>query len=251
MRRISIINQKGGVGKTTSTVNIGHALSLLGHRVLVLDMDPQGHLATSLGLEHRDAAGVDAVLLDNATLAQVAIEMRDGLTLVPAGPRLAEFEFVANGGAKRGWLLNQALDEYGKDLDFVLLDCPPSSGLLVMNALLASQEVLVPVSGDYLSLDGLSRFMGIQDHISRTLKRNTREWIAVTRFNERRRLSRRVHMTLLEYFPGKVLATPVRETAALAESPSAGKTIFDYQSKSRGAEDYRALAQDLVNGRTL
>jgi chromosome partitioning protein len=120
-----------------------------------------------------------------------------------------------------------------------------------MNVLMAAEEVLVPVSSDVLALHGVARFMQILRHIDESLDRKTRVWIAVTRFNERRRLARDVRDKLLEYFPGQVLATSVRESVALAESPGTGKTIFEYQKNGNGAEDYRALADDLSNERTL
>ena len=132
----------------------------------------------------------------------------------------------------------------------VLVDCPPSAGMLGMNALFACTEVIVPVSGDFLALQGLSRMVDIIDAIDEALKRKTQRWLVVTRFHERRRLANEVRETVLKHFSGQVLRTPVRESVALAESPGFGKTIFEYQDKGRGAEDYRALAQDFICGRT-
>jgi chromosome partitioning protein len=171
--------------------------------------------------------------------------------LAPAGQRLAEYEYVSEGGAQRGWRLSQALKEGGNGQDFVLIDAPPSAGLLSMNVLMAVEEVLIPVSSDILALHGVARFMRILRHIDESLDRKTRIWIAITRFNERRRLARDVRDKLLEYFPGQVLATPVRESVALAESPGTGKTIFEHQKNGKGAEDYRALADDLLSERTM
>lgn len=253
MRTIAIVNQKGGVGKTTTALNLAHALALSGQRVLALDMDPQGQLSLGLGHHVNGHAGLDRVLLDGTPLAQASVEVRPNLALVPAGLRLAELEYLSEGGAQRGMRLQQALapQRHAAGYDYVLVDAPPSTGLLAMNVLMAVEEVLVPVSGDYLGLHGLARFVQVLRYMDETLGRRTLLWVALTRFNERRRLAREVRDKLSEYFPGALLATAVRESAALAESPGFGKTIFEYRPRDRGADDYRALASDLMNRRTL
>lgn len=245
------MNQKGGVGKTTTALNLAHALALSGARVMALDMDPQGHLGKGFGLNGEAEQGLDEVLLDGTPFEEAVIETRERLRLAPAGERLAEVEMVAQGGASRGFRLHQALDGKTGDVDFVFIDCPPSAGLLSMNALFAVEEVVVPVSSDYLALHGVSRFMMILQHIEQALNRKMKVWIALTRYQERRRLARDVRTTLTEYFPGRVLATPVRESAALAECPGHGKTIFEYQRGGNGAADYRQLADDLATARTV
>lgn len=250
MRLIAVMNQKGGVGKTTSTLNVAHALSMAGKRVLVLDMDPQAQLSAGFGVMDADKAGLDRVLLEGAGLSEVAFEVRERLVLVPAGPRLAEFEYASDGGPDRGFFLQRAL-AHDNGYDFALIDSPPSAGLLTMNAFLAANEVLIPVSGDYFALHGVSRFMQIMDHIDGSLDRDTRVWLTLTRFNERKRLARDVRDKLVEYFPKKLLITPVRECVTLAESPSFGQTIFEYAQGSNGAKDYQGLADDLVNERTM
>jgi chromosome partitioning protein len=249
MRRIAVINHKGGVGKTTTTLNLAHALALAGRKVLALDMDPQGQLGAGLGV-HDAQAGLDAVLLDGEPLEKTLVGARERLLLAPAGGRLAEYEFV-EGGAERGTRLKEAIEQAPNGHDVALIDAPPSTGLLAMNALLAVDEVLVPVCGDYLSLHALGRFMRVLEHIDDALGRKTRTWIALTRFHARRRLAGEVRAKLVEYFPGRVLVTAVRESAPLAESPGSGKTIFEYRAGSHGAQDYTALAQDLLDGRTL
>lgn len=250
MRMIAVMNQKGGVGKTTTTLNLAHALAKSGRRVIALDLDPQAHLTASFGIDNDACAGVDSLILDGAALDDVKQEVRDGLDLVPAGPRLGEVEQMRDGGSQRGWLLKKALAD-SVDEDVVLIDCPPSAGLLAMNALLATDEILIPVSGDYLALHGLSRLMGILQHIEVSLNRVSRKWVVLTRFQERRRLAREVKDKLLEHFPQQVLATPIRENVSLAESPSFGQTIFEYQARSAGALDYRQLAGDLMAGRVM
>lgn len=247
---IAVMNQKGGVGKTTTTLNLAHALAMSGKRVTVIDMDPQAHLTASFGAESKRQPGIDQVLMDGASISEVSLAVRENLDLVPAGERLAEFEQHTEGGARRGMFLHDALQKV-RNRDFVLFDCPPSAGLLTMNALLACKEMLIPVSGDYLALHGLSRLLEILKHVETRLKHKTRKWLVVTRFHGRRRLANEVREKLLAYFPGQVLATPIRESVALAESVSFGQTIFEYQNKGHGSEDYRALADDLLAGRTF
>ena len=251
MRLIAVMNQKGGVGKSTTTLNLAHALSLTGKSVTIIDMDPQGHLGAGFGLDNNAQPGIDAVLLDHANITQNCYNVREHLDLVPAGPRLAEFDMATEGGSERGWYLYRAISQGLADRDIVLIDCPPSTGMLSMNALMAAHEVLVPVCGDYFSLHSLSRFIKILEHIDNTLQRHTKVWIALTRYQARRRLAQDVRDKLLEYFPDSVLPTAIRECVALAESPSFGKSIFEYRASSHGATDYRSLAQEVADMRTL
>ncbi|RDH84279.1 MAG: hypothetical protein DIZ77_04700 [endosymbiont of Seepiophila jonesi] len=160
MRRIAVINQKGGVGKTTITTNLGHALALLGHRVTVIDLDPQGQLAASFGIFRPPSKGIDQVLLEGLDIESVRVSARDLVTLIPAGNRLHKVEELHEGGATRARLLQTALQEKLQDQAFVLYDCPPSSGMLVANAVFAADEVLIPVSGEWhlLKLLGMSIF---------------------------------------------------------------------------------------------
>lgn len=250
MRCIAVMNQKGGVGKTTTTVNLAHAMAMAGSRVLGIDLDPQAHLTMSFGAEHAGQPGSDEILMDEADARDYLVNVRERLDIVPAGPRLGEFETASEGGSERGWHLSNALKTVRRRYDIVLIDCPPSAGMLGMNALFACGEVIVPVSGDFLALQGLSRMTNIVEHIDKALKRKTKRWLVVTRFHERRRLANEVRDTVLKHFSGFVLPTPVRESVALAESPGFGKTIFEYQGNGRGAEDYRSLADDFISGRT-
>lgn len=248
---IAVINQKGGVGKTTTTLNLSHALAQLDKKVLVIDLDPQAHLSAGYGILRREQKGIADVLLGDVELKDVITEVRENVAIIPAGTRLGELEHITEGGAKRGFLLKDALKGKVKSYDFVLVDCPPSSGILGMNALLASEEVLVPVSGDFFALQGLSRLMSIFQHIEQTLKRKTKKWVVLTRFHERRKLAREVKGKILSYFPDCVFQTAIRETVALAESPGFGQTIFEYQPKSNGANDYLELAADVLDSRVL
>jgi len=244
------MNQKGGVGKTTTTINLGHALALAGNTVTLIDMDPQGQVATGFGLSN-EQGGMDEVLLTGERLDAMVIEARDNLDIVPAGSNLSDFEHVTTGGSSRGQKLKHAIDNSALvDQDFVLIDCPPSSGLLGVNAMFAADELIVPVSGDYLSLQGLSRMMQILKRAESLIGREINLWLVTTRMQMRRRLTQEVRKRVLKYFPGRVFNTVIRENVSLAESPSFGKTIFDYKKNSAGAEDYQSLAQDLLSGRT-
>ena len=248
---IAIINQKGGVGKTTTTLNLSHALAHLDKSVLVIDLDPQAHLTAGYGALRNEQEGIADVLLGDAELLDVVQDVRENVSIVPAGTRLGELEHLTEGGAQRGFLLKEALKGNVDDYDYVLVDCPPSSGILGMNALLASEEVLVPVSGDFFALQGLSRLMSIFQHIESTLKRKTKKWVVLTRFHERRKLAKEVKGKILSYFPDCVFQTAIRETVALAESPGFGKTIFEYQPKCNGANDYMELAADVIDSRVI
>lgn len=248
---IAVINQKGGVGKTTTTLNLSHALAQHDKKVLVIDLDPQAHLTAGYGVLRKEQEGIADVLLGEAELNDVITDVRENVSIVPAGSRLGELEHLTEGGAKRGFLLKEALKNNIDSYDFVLVDCPPSSGILGMNALLAAEEVLVPVSGDFFALQGLSRLMSIFQHIEETLKRKTKKWVVLTRFHERRKLAREVKEKILSYFPDSVLQTAIRETVALAESPGFGQTIFEYKPKCNGANDYRELAADVIESRVL
>lgn len=250
-RIIAIMNQQGGVGKTTTVVNLGHALALAGKKVTLLDMDPQGQVAISLGLK-KGPSGLDRILLEGDKLDDYLIAARDNLNIVCAGNNLADFEHLATGGSARGYALKRAITASTTLMtdDFVLIDCPPSSGLLGINAMFAADELVIPISGDYLSLQSLSRMMQILKRSEAVLGHSIRLWIVLTRMQLRRRLTEGVRLKILNYFPGRVLNTAIRENVALAECPSVGKTVFEHQAKSAGAEDYQTLAQDLLSGRT-
>jgi len=248
---LAVINQKGGVGKTTTTLNLAHAIAQSKQKVLCIDLDPQAHLTAGFGLLRRPQHGIAEMLLDEMSFNDVVVPARENLDLIPAGDRLGELEHMSQGGAKRGWLLRDAISNHIDDYDYVFVDCPPSSGILGMNALLASREVLIPVSGDFFALQGLSRLMSIFQHIESVLKTQTEKWVVLTRYQERRRLARDVRDKIVSYFPKHVYRTPIRETVGLAESPGFGQTIFEYQNKSNGAADYMELAKDMMRGKVM
>ncbi len=248
MRTFAVLNQKGGVGKTTTAINLAHAMALRGHKVTAIDMDPQNHLTAGFGEETHPQSGIDEVLLGESSFAEMKLEARENLMLMPAGTRLSEVEQSVR-GVTGGHLLATEVKKLRQD--FVFIDCPPSSGILSMNAILAAKEIIIPVSSDYLALHGMSRLMGILKHVEGRLNHKMKVWVILTRFHSRRRLANEVRDKLTSYFKDAVLVTSIREAVALAESPSYGQTIFEYKKRSNGAIDYGNLAEDLLNGRTL
>lgn len=250
-RVVAIINQKGGVGKTTTSTNLTHALAKSGKKVTVIDLDPQGHLAVSFGVVNPNRAGLDEVMLGDADIAKNLIPVRENLQLIVAGPRLHEIEQLSEGGAQRGDLLRKALHENLNDQDFVFIDCPPSSGVLVANALFAADEVLIPMAGDFLALQGLSHMMGTIKRFEQVLKKKYKLSLVMSRYASTRKISKQVLEKMLNYFPNQVLSTVIRETALLAECPSFGKTILEYRPGSRSARDFRSLANDFLEGKVM
>ena len=246
---IAVINQKGGVGKTTTTINLAHALALSGQRVLALDLDPQGHLSVGLGLTERGTPGMDEVLLNGENIKDFIIGSRDNLDLIPSGPGLANVEHLTEGGTERGLRLKKALKSVAKNYDSIIFDCPPSAGMLGINALFAAGDIIIPVSSDYLALQSLSSFMATLQFAEKTCKRTMRKHVLMTRFHTQRRLAREVRDTLQMHFPQQLMKTSIRENVALAESPSYGETIFEYSGVSNGADDYRKMAAELTSER--
>jgi len=251
MKAVAVLNQKGGVGKTTLTANLGHALALAGKRVVVVDLDPQGHLSASLGIFKPPRHGLGDVLNGDVSMQAVKIDTRESMQLIPAGMSLREIEEFGGNARERMQLLQNALPQLAAETDYVLIDCPPSSGLLAANAILAVDEIMIPVSGDYLSLNGLAHLMITLKRFDGLRKKPLKKKIVLSRFVARRRLSQEVLEKLLQHFPGLIFQTAIREALALAECPGVGRTIFEYREFSSSAEDFRLLAQDFIEGNTL
>lgn len=250
-RTLAILNHKGGVGKTTTCFNLASAYADQGFSILAVDLDPQSHLSVSLGIKREDLTGLDDIFLEQSTAASHVIPIRENLDLLPAGYRLGEVERLAGQGRQQALVLRDAIEPIQCNYDMILIDCPPTSGLLNLNALFAVDEVIIPVPGDYLSLHGLSQLLRTLKSAERFMHKQLQLWIAITRFTTRRRLSSQVREKLMKYFPSQLLATVVRENAQVAESPGFGKSIFDYSRRSNGAKDYLSLADDILYKRVV
>jgi len=250
VRSLAVINQQGGVGKTATAVNLGHALARQGQRVLLADLDPQGRLAASLGIFRPPRHGMDRVLLDGAPFTEHRIATRELLSLVPAGGTLEEVE-RPGGGMERARCLRRALELETPDVDWLIFDCPPAANLLVANAMLAVDQVLIPVTGDPLSLTGLARLLLTLKGFDGLRPRALDKSLFLSRFLPRRRLARAVRSRLLTHFPQQLLATAVREAAVVAECSDAGRTIFEYRPRSKSAGEFQSLARDFTERRLL
>lgn len=251
MTVLAIINQKGGVGKTATAINFSHALALSGQKVLLIDLDPQAHLSAAFNFAQTQQKGLDEVLLNEKTLDPLILSVRNNMDLVPAGSALGQVELIAQSNSEWGFRLKHALSETKQHYDQVILDCPPASGMLVMNALLASDSVLVPVVADYFGMRGLSYLLSTLRKVEKASGVERKLWIALTRFHTRRKLSAEVKEKLKHYFPGRILATAVRENVSIAEAPSFCKSIHEYRKNSHGAQDYQSLAMDYLKKRVL
>ena len=248
-RKIAVINQKGGVGKTTTTANLGYMLAQKGYKVTLIDLDPQGSLTISLGVDWQEYLGIEDLLLHDDILGNVIVDVRKNLRLIPCGNNLGQAEQIDKSSSSIiARKLKQVINQL--DGDYVLIDCPPSSGFLIVCALYSIDEVLIPISSDYLTLHGLSHLLGTLKGFEERLKHEIKKWFVITRFHPRRRLSQDVKEKLISYFPDQVLKTSIRESTPVAESPSFGLTVEEHQKGCNGAIDYRDLAEDFCIGRT-
>ena len=259
MRKIAILNQKGGVGKTTTVVNVSAALALKGHRVLVIDLDPQAHLTIHLGADkHPDAKGVYDVLTGGATMGEAILPVRSNLSLLGASIDLvgAETELINEVG--REIILKKAVDSVEDQFDFLLMDCPPSLGLLTLNALAAVDEVIIPIQPHFLALQGFSRLLQtvtlVQTRINPALRVSA---ILMCMFDSRTSLSNEVREDIKHFLTSarnsnqpwsqaEVIPVHIRPNIKLAEAPSHGQTIFEYEPQCNGAADYAAVANFLT-----
>lgn len=252
-RVVAVANQKGGVGKTTSVVNLSASIALLGHRVLVIDLDPQGNASTGLGIDIRslDASVYDVLLHETPIEDVVQASAVKGLFVVPANLDLAgaEIELVPMMG--RETRLRKAIERVAGDYQYVFIDCPPSLGLLTVNALTAAGEVLVPVQCEYYALEGLAQLLRnielVNKNLNPTLQVST---ILCQMFDNRTKLSADVVREVRQHFGDKVLQAVIPRTVKIAESPSHGQPVVVLDPSGVGAKAYMAAAQEVVNGRT-
>lgn len=240
---ISLINHKGGVGKTTSTLNLGKALSLKKKRVLIIDIDPQANLSQSVGVEEPERS-IFHTLCENAELP--AISLSEKFDIVPADLELSEAELRLQSDVNGYFVLKKALKPVEDKYDYILIDCPPSLGILTLNALIASTKVIVVVQSEYLAVKGLQTIFNLIEKLKENL--NTELEILgmlLTQLN-RTVFRKSIADTVKEIYKGKVFQTAITQNITLAEASAAGQDIFSFDSKSSGAKDYLTLAQEVL-----
>lgn len=257
----AFLNQKGGVGKTTSAVNVGAGLTILGKRVLIIDLDPQGHLTSFLGIdpEEIDYTIYDVMrgrvhpreaIITRPLRARIFIggsESQLSLSVLPASLDLSEADTTFANTFEREHLLKRAIARINGDFDYILFDCPPSLGLITVNALVASKKVFIPVQTEYLALRSLESLMEKIESVMSELNPDlTIGGIIATRYDGRKVLSRTVVEALKEQYGPLLLDTVIRENIVLAESPRFGKDVFSYRPRSYGMEDYLNLSLEIM-----
>lgn len=249
MKIISIANRKGGVGKTTTTINIATALSAINKKVLVIDFDPQGNATTSLGIEKKKGQASSYNVLTGTCQAKDAIVATNlpRFDLIPSSPDLAAAEIELVDLPEREFVLKKALMKMQADYDYVLIDCPPSLNLITINALVCANSVIVPLQCEFLALEGLADLIKNINAIKRNFNPNLAlQGIILTMFSRQNNLSKMIEADVRKYFGNKVYQTVIPRCVRIAEAPSFGKPILVYDFKSTGAQAYLQLAKEFL-----
>ncbi len=252
-RIIAIVNQKGGVGKTTTAINLGAALADAGHKVLLLDLDPQGNASTGLGVEPEDREHTTFdILLNSVKTAKAIIETSyDNLSIIPSTTDLSSADIELMDNENRSFLLKDALQQKSlkkQEYDYILIDCPPSLNLLTVNAMVASHSVLVPLQSEFFALEGLSQLMLTLRDVRQAANPDLRiEGIVLTMFDARNRLAQQVEADARENLGELVFRTIIPRNVRVSEAPSFALPVLSYDESSKGAIAYRSLAQELMS----
>ena len=246
---ISIVNQKGGVGKTTTSVNLAAYLTERYKKTLVIDLDPQGNATSAFGIDKlKMGKSVYDMLINEAEVEEIIVSNgEEKPDICPTNINLAGAEIELVSALSRETILSRGIDSIRENYDFILIDCPPSLGLLTLNALTASDGVIVPIQGEYYALEGLTQLINTINLVKRRLNKNLSIYgVVVTMHDPRTQLSKQVTEEVQNYFKEKVFDTIIPRNIRLAEAPSFGKSIMEYDSHSRGARAYRNLAIELI-----
>lgn len=243
-RIIACSNHKGGVGKTTSVVNIGAGLAKLKKKVLLVDMDPQANLTQSFGISNPEFTVYEGLKGEHEL---EPINVDKNLDIIPSSLDLSGAEMELSSEAGREYIFKELMDPLVDDYDYIFIDCPPSLGLLTINALTAADELFIPLQPHYLAIKGLTKIIEIKDKVKKRLNRKIEiTGVFVTQFDRRKILHRDVVDTINTYFQDKVFKSKIRENIALAEAPSMGTDIFRYNPDSYGADDYMNLCKEII-----
>jgi chromosome partitioning protein len=248
MHVVALANQKGGVGKTTTAVNLAGELARRDQRVLLIDCDPQGNATTSLGVAKRDLKATTYEILMGLAKAEEAIRPtgRSGYDIIPASEHLAGAMVELTSVEEREWQLAQAIKPLAEIYDMILLDCPPSLGLLTLNALCAANNVLIPLQCEYLALEGLAQLKGTIDRVHEHLNsRLAILGVVMTMYDGRTNLAQQVVEEVRRHFPHRIFNTLIPRSVRASEAPSYGQLISEYDPQSRAAQSYRLLAEEV------